>query len=78
MAYEEIAKKLEGIFGPQLVNDLREQINKIENNIPATKYHYGDYMALLSQFGSNKENMAKILIVLGANAEGVTSALKLV
>jgi hypothetical protein len=35
-------------------------------------------MALLSQFGSNKENMAKILIVLGASQEGVVNALKLV
>ena len=76
--YEELVKKMEAALGPEIVKDLREQIAKIENSIPTTQNHYGDYMAILSGFGGNKAKAAEIFIILGANRIGVENALKFV
>ena len=78
MNNEEMKAKVREAFGSDLVAQLEGQIKRIESSIPTTMNHYGDYMGLLSSFGDKKEAMAKILILCGANSQGVTDALRFV
>jgi RNA binding exosome subunit len=54
-------------------------VKRIEASIPSTKNHYGDYMAVLSMDKDpmQMKKMAALLILAGANKEGVSAALKL-
>lgn len=78
MNNEDLIKKLEEILGIELIKELRAQIEKIENSIPTTKDHYGDYMGALSRFEKNKLAMGNMFIILGANKEGIANALRFV
>ena len=69
--------KLVDALGQEMVNKLVIEINKIETGVPITKNNYGAYMSILSRFGKNKILIANLLIILGANKEGVKDALKL-
>jgi hypothetical protein len=63
----------------EIRNTIKEMVAKIESNqIPTTKGHYGDYMAILSRFPQHKNLVAKLLLDCGANNYGVEWALKLV
>ena len=75
---EEQKTKLIDALGKEMVDELIQAINKIESSPPTTKNHYGAYMQILSKFGANKILMANLLILMGANKEGVKDALKLV
>jgi len=47
--------------------------------MPTTRGHYGEYMALLSKFpAQNRQALATMFVVLGADRQGVIDALKIV
>jgi RNA binding exosome subunit len=54
-------------------------VQRIEKSLPTTKNHYGDYMTVLSMDKDpmQMKKMAALLILAGANKEGVSAALKL-
>jgi hypothetical protein len=73
-------------LNPEQVQALAEAVElvkpivaKIENSPAATKNHYSDYMVCLSTGKGPLEmkRLAALLILAGANKEGVTDALKL-
>ena len=74
---EEQKIKLIEVLGKEMVDELIKTVNKIETGIPLTKNHYGAYMAILSRFGSNKILIGNLLVLMGANRQGVQDALKL-
>lgn len=75
---EEQKEKIKEALGKEMMEELISTINKIETSTPTTKDHYGAYMQILSRFGKDKLLMANLLILLGANREGVKAAAKLV
>ena len=68
--------QLKKIIGKDGFNQLIKSVTNIEDGIPTTRNHYGKYMGILSPF-SNKNEIAMLLIYLGANKEGVIDALKI-
>jgi len=72
-----IGEKIKEAIGETLFNELQEQIEKIENSVPTTKNHYGQYMAILSHYGDEKKRigLSNILLILGANRQGIIDAL---
>ena len=75
MAAEEIKAKIMQLMGNKAYQELADMVNSIESSIPTTQNHYGKYGALLSKFG-DKESMAKLFILMGANKQGVIDGLK--
>lgn len=73
--YEEQKQKLKEALGEKDYNDIVSQIESIEKSIPITKNHYGSYMAILSK-APDKRLYANLLIILGANKQGVLDALR--
>ena len=76
----EIENKLKEMLGSDVVNQVKDSINSIENSIPTTKNHYGQYMAILSKYEDKQKQigLAKILIALGGNQQGILDAIKLI
>ena len=72
--------KLDAII-TDLANDLKPVVQKIEEKLPITKGHYGDYLGLFSALSRGDRRMGKIicaaLLVAGANHDGVASAYKI-
>ena len=63
-----------------LAQDVKPYVDKIEARPATTKGHYGDYMALLSQFQKDKVIMMAMAMACkraGADIEGVNWALKM-
>ena len=75
-----IENKLKELLGSDVVEQLKKLIFEIENSIPTTKNHYGRYMVILSKYQDKQKQtgLAKILIALGGNEQGITDALGLV
>ena len=69
--------KLNDVLGKEMVNELIEMVYKIENGVPTTKNHYGQYMVVLNRFNNNKILIGNLLILMGANKQGIMDALKL-
>lgn len=63
----------------KIVEDIKPIVAKIEKLPPTTRNHYGDYMAVLSQTEEPRirKRLAAILVIAGANEQGVADALKL-
>jgi hypothetical protein len=65
---------------PDLANDLRPTVAKIESSIPTTRGHYGRYGSLLSQLSNGNATSAAILVLAlieaGANAQGAKDGFK--
>ena len=78
MDMQTIREKLKTVLGEADYNAVIKGINDIETSIPTTKNHYGQYMNILTrQPTKGREAYAKLLVVMGANIEGVMSALAL-
>lgn len=63
-----------------LANDVKPYVDKIEARIATTKNHYGDYMALLSQWQKEPKVMMVMAMACkkaGANPQGVNDALRI-
>jgi len=73
---EEQKSKLTEALGKEMVDDLIKTVNKIETGLPLTKNHYGAYMRILSRFGANKILVGNLLVLMGANIQGIQDALK--
>lgn len=67
----------------ELLSQVKEMlgpiVERIEKSPATTKNHYGDYMVVLSHAKSQEgmKKLAAMLILVGANEEGVANALKL-
>ena len=60
---------------------LEKQVTRINNKIPTTKNHYGDYLNLLTTLISEKipKQIARDLIIkAGGNFEGINSAYQVI
>ncbi len=60
---------------------MKDFVVKVEASVPHTKDHYGDYMAVLTQYSpdpSQRGILASALIAAGANPAGVAAALKVI
>lgn len=68
----------------ELVNDIveliREDVQRIERKTATTRSHYGDYMAIITSFADGNPIKAKVIalacIKAGGNRQGVFDALK--
>jgi len=75
----ELEQKLRDNLGNEYVDSIKADIKKIESGMPTTRGHYGEYMALLSKFpAQNRQALATMFVVLGADMQGVIDALKIV
>jgi len=62
-----------------LVDALKDVVTGIEASVATTRNHYGDYMGLIMRFGDDADQrsmMARVLILAGANEQGVADALR--
>jgi len=62
-----------------LAKEVKPYVERIEAKVMTTQNHYGDYMALLSQF---KDKMTLLAMAMackeaGANIDGVNSAVQI-
>ena len=60
--------------------DIVKIVTDIEARIATTQYHYGDYMAALSQFNKSRTMlyiMSQAMVRAGADVEGVAWAVRL-
>jgi RNA binding exosome subunit len=68
-----------GAIIDRIADQLRDAVAEIEASVPATRGHYGDYMALLGMLAKDKrtaEILAAALKKAGANEQGVDDALR--
>lgn len=82
----EIDKLIEKKYGTEISKPIKEAVEiirplveKIEHSVPMTKYHYAKYLEIL--FRVPKQNRAifcSILLIAGANKEGVAYAMKII
>lgn len=63
----------------EALNLIKPIVVRIESSLPTTKDHYGDYMGILATAKNPEERkkMAMVLIIAGANKNGVLAALAL-
>ncbi|KKK91726.1 hypothetical protein LCGC14_2710050 [marine sediment metagenome] len=80
MTKREATEKLFTILEPEV----REIVERIESKAATTQNHYGDYMSAIASLQEalrsipvSKSVIALLLVMGGANSDGVSSALKL-
>lgn len=65
-----------------LADSIKDEVAEIEASRPMTQSHYGRYMSILSQFVEKRpqttvQQWGLVLMLAGANEQGVRSAVKL-
>lgn len=74
---EQKMKELKKMLGSDFVDDLEKAVKDIESSVPTTKHHYGKYMAILEKFPRSQwREITALLVFLGANREGLISAVQ--
>ncbi len=63
----------------EVLDALTEFVARVEASVATTRNHYGDYMGVIMTPETMEERraIAKCLILVGANKQGVADALKL-
>lgn len=63
----------------EVLDALKDFVTGVETSVATTRNHYGDYMAVIMapETVPERRAVAKCLVLVGANKEGVAAALRL-